>query len=92
MARRGGAKAAAVNFGLARLKGLSSLERLDLWDTQATDAGLEHLAKLTRLKELWLHNTKITDDGYKRLRAALPHCTIQADVPSYWQSTQTLHW
>jgi hypothetical protein len=68
------------------------LESLSLNGTQVTDAGLEHLAKLTRLKELWLHNTKITDDGYKRLQAALPHCTIQADVPSYWRSTHTLHW
>ena len=59
------------------LKGLTSLEELDLSDTQITDAGLEDLKGLTRLEELYLHGTQVTDAGIKELRKALPKCLIQ---------------
>ena len=31
---------------------MTNLKRLNLWDTQVTDAGLVHLAGMTNLKEL----------------------------------------
>lgn len=74
--------------GLAQLIVLKELEEISLSRTQITDAGLEHLAKLPNLKNIWLRGTAITDGGYQRLKAALPRCEIQADVPSYNQQLQ----
>lgn len=54
--------------GLASLKGLTRLERLDLSrNTTVSDAGLKHLAGLTRLEELNLGGTKISDAGLVHL-------------------------
>lgn len=53
---------------LVLLKGLTSLENLDLRDTQVTDAGLEHLKGLTNLTFLGLSGTKVTDAGLEHLR------------------------
>jgi internalin A len=39
-----------TDAGLAHLAGLTSLQELNLWDTQVTDAGLAHLAGLTSLQ------------------------------------------
>jgi hypothetical protein len=65
-----------TDAGLVDLKGLSNLEHLDLSHTQVTDAGLVHLKGLTRLKYLFLHSTRVTDEGVKKLKEALPNCTI----------------
>jgi hypothetical protein len=53
---------------LAQLKGLTSLERLNLAKTQVTDAGLAQLKALTALKALGLSDTQITDAGLAQLQ------------------------
>ena len=54
----------------------TSLQKLDLGHTQATDAGLEHLKGLTSLRLLELHDTQVTDEGVNDLKKALPKCKI----------------
>ena len=50
------------------LKGLSSLQTLDLRGTKITDAGLVHLKGLTKLQTLYLSQTQITDAGLVHLK------------------------
>jgi hypothetical protein len=57
---------------LKHLKGLSSLQILDLNGTQVTDAGLEHLKGLTGLKYLSLTQTQVTGPGLEHLKPAFP--------------------
>ncbi|MEO2089674.1 MAG: leucine-rich repeat domain-containing protein, partial [Gemmataceae bacterium] len=52
-----------LDAGLKHLKGLTSLESLNLVDTQITGAGLEHLKGLTSLESLNLFSTQVTDAG-----------------------------
>ncbi len=61
-----------------KVKGLTTLEKLSLWDCdQITDAGLVHLKGLTKLEKLYLGIcTKITDAGVNELKKALPNCKI----------------
>ena len=55
--------------GLAQLKGMTKLERLDLRETEVTDAGLAHLKGLNGMQMLDLgYNTKITDAGLVHLK------------------------
>ena len=50
--------------GLAYLKDLPDLQRLDLsWSRKITDAGLAHLRGLMNLKDLTVGETKVTDKG-----------------------------
>ncbi len=49
------------------LKGLKSLRRLDLGNTEITDAGLKVVKELKGLRELDLQATKVTDAGAKEL-------------------------
>ena len=65
-----------ADAGLVHLKGLTSLDHLNLTHTQITDAGLEHLKGLTSLTTLDLSRTKITDAGLEQIKAALPNCDI----------------
>lgn len=65
------------DVGLERVKGLTQLYILRLEGTRVTDAGLAHLATLTKLKWLNLQGTRVTDTGEKKLRQALPKCTIE---------------
>ncbi|NQU24226.1 MAG: hypothetical protein HQ567_23335 [Candidatus Nealsonbacteria bacterium] len=59
----------ATDADLTRLKGITSLEYLQLWGTQVTDAGLMHLKGLTRLKRLTLGpTTQVTDAGLGHLK------------------------
>ena len=58
------------------LKGLTSLESLNLIYTQITDAGLVHLAGLTSLQTLELDQTQVTVAGVARLQETLPNCEI----------------
>ena len=58
------------------LKALTKLKRLDLENTQVTDAGLVHLKGMTNLKRLYLDNTQVTDEGVKKLQQVLPNCRI----------------
>ena len=53
---------------IARLKGLSRLQWLDLTETAVTDAGLEHLKGLTQLHTLNLRATRVTDAGLEHLK------------------------
>jgi hypothetical protein len=55
---------------LRHLRGLKRLRKLDLGDTQITDAGLATVAELPALAELYLNRTKITDDGFQKHLAA----------------------
>ncbi len=57
-----------TDAGLEHLRGLTSLEELNLRFTQVTDAGLEHLKGLNSLNELDLSDTQVTDAGLKHLK------------------------
>ena len=59
---------AVTDDGLEFLKGLTSLQRLNLSDTKVTDAGLEYLKGLTSLQTLYLNDTKVTDTGLEHLK------------------------
>ena len=59
-----------------KVKGLTKLEVLDLYNTKITDAGLVHLNGLTNLKSLNLERTKVTAAGAQALQKALPGCKI----------------
>ena len=62
--------------GLKYLKGLTQLRALYLYRTKVSDAGLQHLAGLTQLNKLELGDTRVTAAGRKKLKQALPNCTI----------------
>ena len=53
---------------LVHLKGLMSLQTLDLRGTQVTDTGLAHLKGLTSLQTLFLSGTRVTDAGLVHLK------------------------
>lgn len=65
-----------TDLGVAYLRGMTSIEKLDLTDTQVSDAALNDLITLTGLKQLVLSGTQVTDSGIGRLRQALPECEI----------------
>ena len=69
--------------GLEQLAALTELEALGLVGTKVTDEGLRHLMKLPKLRILSLQGTAVSDDGYRNLQAALPQCSICADVPAF---------
>src|SRR5260370_1399090 len=56
-----------TDVGLQELRGLKSLERLELNATKVTDAGLKNLKELSALKSLTLSRTGVTDNGMKDL-------------------------
>jgi hypothetical protein len=66
---------------------LNDAELVDLWSfgqlqflsvhgTRITDAGLDHLNRMSHLKTLWLYDTAVTRNGVKKLKQALPNCSI----------------
>jgi len=59
---------AVTDDWLQNLKGLTSLQRLDLSHSQVTDAGLAHLKGLTELQMLILPPTRVTDAGLEQLQ------------------------
>jgi Leucine Rich repeat len=63
-------------MGLKELKGLRSLQTLDLGGTKVTDAGLKELKELKSLRELRIDDIKVTDEGVADLRKALPKLAI----------------
>ena len=66
-----------TDAGLVHIKGLTTLERLDLNAcTQITDAGLVHLEKMTNLKILSLVRTRVSRGAYRKLRKSLPKCWV----------------
>ncbi|MBN2292680.1 MAG: leucine-rich repeat domain-containing protein [Pirellulales bacterium] len=58
----------ATDAVVENLKGLTSLQVLNLGKTQVTDAGLEHIKGLTSLQTLYLADTQITDVGLEHLK------------------------
>jgi hypothetical protein len=58
------------------LDGLSGLRRLDLRDTQVTDAGLEQLAVHTHLQMLELGGSQVTKQGVAVFQKKVPKCRI----------------
>jgi hypothetical protein len=64
------------NADLQRLSVLNHLETLHLDGSQVDDDGLEHLTTLTHLRHLSLHNTQVTGKAVKKLRQALPNCSV----------------
>ncbi len=52
---------------MAKLKGLTNLEKLTISNTSISDAGLVHIQELVNLETLNLPQTKITDAGLARL-------------------------
>jgi hypothetical protein len=59
-----------------QLRGISSLETLEIESPWITDAGLQHLRGLSKLSRLNLRGTQVTDAGVAELRRALPGLTI----------------
>ena len=53
---------------LEHLKGLTSLEYLNLYSNEVTDVGLEHLKGLTSLESLDLSYTKVAGGGLEHLK------------------------
>lgn len=68
-----------IDDGVKHLAGLSSLRFLTLDRTLISDDGLKHLSGLTGLESLSLAATEVSDDGVRKLRQALPDCTISRD-------------
>ena len=68
--------------GLEHLKGLNAIQELDLSNTRVSDVGLKHLKGMSSLQRLWLINTHVTYEGVAELRTALPHCNIEANMPT----------
>ena len=64
-----------TNLGISYLRGLTSIERLDLTDAKISDAAVNDLLTLAGLKQL-LSGTQVTDAGVERLRQALPECEV----------------
>jgi len=54
--------------GLEHLKGLTSLRRLDLWNTKLNDDGLKHVAELEGLIDLNIGGTQVTNEGVASLK------------------------
>lgn len=59
--------AVVTDAGLKHLRGLRSLEELDLDDTLVTSDGLRHLRHLAGLRDLSLNKTNVNDDGLAHL-------------------------
>lgn len=63
--------------GVSNLVKLQSIRELDLGSlVEITDASVEDLSKMDTLKYLSVWKTGISADGYRRLKLALPKCTI----------------
>ena len=57
-----------TDAALESLKGLASLESLELSHSKVTDAGLEHLKGLAKLQSLYLSYTPLTDAGLEHIK------------------------
>jgi hypothetical protein len=58
----------ATDASLERLKALTHLQKLEIWNTQVTDVGLEHLTGLPELRALYLARTLVTDAASVHLK------------------------
>ncbi len=64
---------------LKHITGLIELQRLDIGDTDVTDAGLENLKGLTSLQRLRLDHTAVTDTGLESLKGLTELQTLNLD-------------
>ena len=65
-----------TDAGLAHLKPLKRLKKLDVANTSVTDDGLRHLETMTSLESLNVTETRVTQAGIERLRKSLPDIVI----------------
>ncbi|HEX4130053.1 MAG TPA: protein kinase [Pirellulales bacterium] len=65
-----------ANAWLVHLLPLSELTRLDLGQSEITDAGLDSFARLLKLTYLSLGKSNVTSAGMEKLHLALPACKI----------------
>lgn len=57
---------------------MTSLEHLNLGETQVADTSLQHLSALRNLKHVFLsRNTRVTEAGLRKLNELLPECDVQ---------------
>jgi hypothetical protein len=68
---------AVTDAGLTSVARCRNFTFIDLSNLPISDAGLEHLKGLSRLQWLFLNGTRTTGAGIKKLRQALPKCTIE---------------
>lgn len=67
-----------TDAGLKHLSKLTQLRRLSIAGTQATGAGLEQLKALTRLEQLNLTDVPVSDRDVRKLKRAMPNCSIMS--------------
>lgn len=65
--------------GLSHIVHLPRLAYLDLADTNLTDRSIPVLENMTTLQVLFLNSTRVSKRGVRRLREALPDCSIYYD-------------
>lgn len=61
---------------LARLRGLTDLDTLDMVGERITETGLVHLEGLAHLKLLMVYSKQVTPDGVDALKAVLPELIV----------------
>jgi hypothetical protein len=66
----------ATDADVALLRGLPSLECLDLAYTHVTDAAIDDLCSLPRLRIVRLDGSRFTAGGLENLRRRLPKCRV----------------
>ncbi|MFT5526757.1 MAG: hypothetical protein ACI9HK_004737 [Pirellulaceae bacterium] len=57
----------------------TNLATLWLSNTKVTDDSIEHFKKLTSLRRIILRGTEVSKEGVKRLKTAMPKCTVEHD-------------
>ncbi len=62
---------------MSDLAGHPNLTRLTLKNCRISDSGLEQLGRSSRLKSLTLTGTPVGEEAVRKLRLALPKCTIK---------------
>lgn len=72
--------AKVTDAGVAALRGMTQIEKLDLTDAKVTDAAVGVLATLTGMTQLVLRGTQVTDSGAAKLQLKLPDCEIMRSV------------
>ncbi|MGJ8651766.1 MAG: c-type cytochrome domain-containing protein [Opitutaceae bacterium] len=64
------------DVNVAKLKALTKLDFLNVYNTQLTDQSLEALKAVPSLKQVFLGETKFTKEGVKSLRSARPELEV----------------
>jgi Leucine-rich repeat (LRR) protein len=65
-----------TDAGVSAFSKLTGLYELVLNNNRISDKAVPHLSKLTNLKLLHLEDTRISEDGIRKLKQALPGCSI----------------